>query len=258
MAQQVIGVGTVAGDGTGDPGRTAFTKVNANFTEIYTSFIATGAITAAGFVVTGSAIPANGVYLPAAGSLGFASSSTLRLSVNSTGNWVSVAPTAGVAWTINGLSGQHPLVVNGAGATAASTSQVYEPLYSAVAVKDIATSDSGSFTGTLTGCTTSPTATFNWVRSGGLVTIDCSAGLTATSNTTACTVTGVSAALTPARTQRVAAILTDNTVQVIGWVQISGTTLSFQMGNPAPSLTGFTAAGTKGVTANMSLTYSLL
>jgi hypothetical protein len=35
MAQQVIGVGTVSGDGTGDPGRTAFTKVNANFSELY-------------------------------------------------------------------------------------------------------------------------------------------------------------------------------------------------------------------------------
>lgn len=35
MVQQVINVGTSANDGTGDPLRTAFTKINSNFTEIY-------------------------------------------------------------------------------------------------------------------------------------------------------------------------------------------------------------------------------
>lgn len=35
MTKQTIGVGAVADDGTGDPARTAFTKVNANFSEIY-------------------------------------------------------------------------------------------------------------------------------------------------------------------------------------------------------------------------------
>jgi len=35
MAQQVIDVGTSASDGTGDPLRDAFTKINDNFTEIY-------------------------------------------------------------------------------------------------------------------------------------------------------------------------------------------------------------------------------
>lgn len=37
MAQQIINVGTVAGDNTGDPGRTAFQKVNANFSDLYTA-----------------------------------------------------------------------------------------------------------------------------------------------------------------------------------------------------------------------------
>lgn len=40
MAQQTINVGTVAGDNTGDPGRTAFTKINDNFNELYSSQIA--------------------------------------------------------------------------------------------------------------------------------------------------------------------------------------------------------------------------
>lgn len=36
MAKQVIGVGTNANDGTGDPIRDAFVKVNSNFDELYT------------------------------------------------------------------------------------------------------------------------------------------------------------------------------------------------------------------------------
>jgi hypothetical protein len=35
MAKQTINIGTIANDGTGDPLRTAFTKVNENFTEVY-------------------------------------------------------------------------------------------------------------------------------------------------------------------------------------------------------------------------------
>ena len=35
MAQQTINIGTVANDGTGDPLRTAFDKVNDNTTELY-------------------------------------------------------------------------------------------------------------------------------------------------------------------------------------------------------------------------------
>ena len=35
MSKQIIGIGTTANDGTGDPLRTAFTKINENFTEVY-------------------------------------------------------------------------------------------------------------------------------------------------------------------------------------------------------------------------------
>ena len=35
MAQQTINIGSNANDGTGDPLRTAFNKINANFTELY-------------------------------------------------------------------------------------------------------------------------------------------------------------------------------------------------------------------------------
>ena len=37
MTKQTITIGAVPNDGTGDPLRTAFTKVNANFTELYTA-----------------------------------------------------------------------------------------------------------------------------------------------------------------------------------------------------------------------------
>lgn len=37
MAQQTIGIGTTANDGTGDPLRTAFNKTNLNFTDLYTA-----------------------------------------------------------------------------------------------------------------------------------------------------------------------------------------------------------------------------
>ena len=37
MAQQSVGIGSSANDGTGDPLRTAFTKINENFTEVYSS-----------------------------------------------------------------------------------------------------------------------------------------------------------------------------------------------------------------------------
>lgn len=37
MSQQIINVGTNPNDGTGDPDRTAFTKCNSNFTELYNS-----------------------------------------------------------------------------------------------------------------------------------------------------------------------------------------------------------------------------
>ena len=37
MAQQSVSIGSSANDGTGDPLRTAFTKINANFTELYST-----------------------------------------------------------------------------------------------------------------------------------------------------------------------------------------------------------------------------
>lgn len=42
MAKQTINVGTSANDRTGDPLRTAFNKINANFSELYNGVINQG------------------------------------------------------------------------------------------------------------------------------------------------------------------------------------------------------------------------
>lgn len=42
MTKQVVGIGTAPNDGTGDPLRTAFTKCNDNFTELYNGLQPTG------------------------------------------------------------------------------------------------------------------------------------------------------------------------------------------------------------------------
>lgn len=44
MAQQTIGIGSVADDGTGDPHRTALDKCNDNFTELYARLVFSGAL----------------------------------------------------------------------------------------------------------------------------------------------------------------------------------------------------------------------
>ena len=62
--------------------------------------------TATAFIPTGSTVPTNGIYLSAANTLAFASNTTLRGSVNSTGNWVLAAPSSGVALTVSAVAGQ--------------------------------------------------------------------------------------------------------------------------------------------------------
>jgi len=66
-----------------------------------------GIINVAGVNVTGSGIPPNGEYLPAANTWGVATNSVQRATINSTGNVVINAPSAGVAVKVNGVSGTH-------------------------------------------------------------------------------------------------------------------------------------------------------
>lgn len=50
MAKQVINIGTMADNKSGDPLRTAFNKINQNFDEIYANVISGGTITVTGGV----------------------------------------------------------------------------------------------------------------------------------------------------------------------------------------------------------------
>lgn len=121
-----------------------------------------------------------------------------------------------------------------------------------------AAATSGSFTGTLTGCTTSPTATFNWNKIGAMVIIDCIGGLAAVSNATTMTVTGLPAALEPARTQMIYTKLEDNAAGVLGAVYMTSgsTVMSFGLG-ASGNQAGFTNVNAKGILTGFSITYAL-
>lgn len=68
---------------------------NVNFTNLsITGLTASGNVTAAAFIPTGSTVPTNGWYLPAANTVGVATNSLTRGNINATGAWTIAAPTA--------------------------------------------------------------------------------------------------------------------------------------------------------------------
>jgi len=70
---------------------------------ISTTLVATGNVTGAALIPTGSTVPTNGLYLSAANTLAKATNSTLRWSVNSTGNHTIAAPSSGTALAVTGV-----------------------------------------------------------------------------------------------------------------------------------------------------------
>lgn len=120
------------------------------------------------------------------------------------------------------------------------------------------TPDSGSFTGSLTGCTTTPTATCKWQKVGNLVFLFLGA-MTGTSNSTSCTITGLPAEIQPPTLPQnlQAALFLDNSAlvnNVTAQVNNGSGTIPMLKGGSA---TGFTASGTKG-TANITICYMLI
>ena len=59
MGKQVINVGSSANDGTGDPLRTAFNKINDNFTELYNTSAFDQQITISGNEISSNVSNAN-------------------------------------------------------------------------------------------------------------------------------------------------------------------------------------------------------
>lgn len=114
----------------------------------------------------------------------------------------------------------------------------------------------GTYTGTITGCTTSPTGTVRWVKYGEAVTLFIPI-ITGTSNTTACTLTGMPVTIRPARNQGYQqAMLQDNSGLIRGHAQVL-TSGVIEFRDETFSSTGFVNSGTKG-SDEINLTYTLL
>lgn len=131
---------------------------------------------------------------------------------------------------------------------------------------DTATFSEGSFTGTLTGMSSTTTGTISYrivsnsAGTGKLCFLYNATGsnISGTSNTTAMTMTGLPAACTPAAATYVDTTVIDNGTSVAGAAQISasGTTITFST-DAAFSSTGFTNTGTKGLVSGWLLVYPL-
>jgi len=114
----------------------------------------------------------------------------------------------------------------------------------------------GTYTGTATGMTTSPTQTFKFVKTGAVVTLEMQSGLGGTSNSTAFTVTGMPAAIRPATSKRIPVRVQDNGGPYVASsisVDSAGVLTIFATANDG----AFTAAGSKGL-ADFSASYSVL
>lgn len=105
--------------------------------------------------------------------------------------------------------------------------------------------ESGSFVVTLTGCTTSPQTTARYARSGKLVLITIPV-LRATSNTTACTVTGIPSALLPTAGQSFPVFFTNNNNNLFALAVTDKATGTITFADSTGNANGFTAANLKG------------
>ncbi len=116
---------------------------------------------------------------------------------------------------------------------------------------------SGSYTGTLTGLTTSPTVAISYFRSRSFVSIHMGTAQSGTSNTTAFTITGAPVAIRPTATRGNQYVpVQDNSSVQIGSVQMNTAgTLTFGL-TAACNLAGFTASGTKGCQVS-TFTYAM-
>lgn len=100
-----------------------------------------------------------------------------------------------------------------------------------------------TFTGTLTGCTTSPTASITMYEQGDEIVLEFLSSLTAVSNTNACTITGLPAAYWPKNDTIGILMVQDNGVNQALQCQVSASTGVITVGNSHT----FTTSGGKGV-----------
>jgi len=110
-----------------------------------------------------------------------------------------------------------------------------------------------TFTGTLTGCTTTPTGTVKYTRNGKFVTLSIPQ-ISGTSNSTAATITGAPTSIAPATAKRCLVRVQDNGTAALGVADIgTGGVITLFLGATAAVFTG---SGTKSIEA-CSVTYSV-
>jgi hypothetical protein len=112
----------------------------------------------------------------------------------------------------------------------------------------------GTFVGTLTGCTTAPTVTIKWAKNGNRITAIIP-GISGTSNSTACSITGMPPNLWPITTQTfgIGALLNNSSGSSCGGIDIdTGGVINLFVNS---SSTAFTASGTKGISSNACVTW---
>lgn len=179
------------------------------------------------------------------------------------GTFTASVPANGLAYDRLAQAGAFSVLGNGASSTgnvaaitAAADGRYLGRAAGAVSFKTIEDADlpatmartsTGTFTATLTGCTATITGTAHWAKAGSLVTLQLPF-LAGTSNANTCTVTGLPAAIQPARIQEYIALLVrDNSTYMIGLASIStGGVITLYPGANL-SATSWTAANAKGL-----------
>lgn len=110
----------------------------------------------------------------------------------------------------------------------------------------------GTFTGTLTGCTSSPTQTFNYtILNNKIAIIDIVTVLSGTSNAVTMTVTGLPGVLNPAGANSNLLSLTNGNNPVLGNVAVGSGVMTFGVG--AGTFGNFTASSIKGLLGGTTL-----
>jgi len=118
MAKQLVNLGSVPNDGTGDPLRTSFDKTNDNFNEIYTTF-GNGTTLGIGTATVGNANYANIAGI-ASVSQGIIGAPNLNVGIVTASGFVSAASTTPV--TITHTGGVLTFTVSGIGSTSLTLS----------------------------------------------------------------------------------------------------------------------------------------
>lgn len=136
-------------------------------------------------------------------------------------------------------SGQYPKIANNAGG--------------GMDTESLPNATTNSYTGTLTQCTTAPTAAVTWTRQGNLITLSIPSLNAISANTNNPTITGMPASIWPLTQQGMPFMVQDNSATSVGFITIS--TAGVITINKASG--AFTAANNKGSVGG-AVTYQLV